>query len=151
MNVFPECTVDTNLVGHILGGYVKNKSTCNEVVKTVNKTDVFAIGIIDDEKRHDTMGSGFDEYVLPQNVDGESLHIRFYIHDDAKRFLFTVYEAMDSFIFNAAIDQQADMSQFGKDEFLVYTKKVQAETDSKLRQLFREIKDYPNSSVFSTL
>jgi hypothetical protein len=38
-NVFPECNVDTNLVGYLLGGYPKHKSSCNEVVKAVNGTN----------------------------------------------------------------------------------------------------------------
>ena len=62
MNVFPECNVDTNLVSHILGGYVKHKSCCNEVVKAVNSSETFAIGIIDADKRHATMDNGFYEY-----------------------------------------------------------------------------------------
>lgn len=152
MNVFPECNVDTNLVVHILGGYVKHKSTCNEVVKAVNKSDDFAVGVIDADKRQATMDAGFHEYALPQNVDGLSRHVRFFIHDDRKRFIFTVYKAMDSFIFNAAMSQKANMSAFGNpknvDEFLAYTKNVQAETDPKLRKLFNEIKDYPELMCF---
>ena len=70
MNVFPECNVDTNLVSYILGGYVKHKSCCNEVVKAVNSSETFAIGIIDADKRHATMDKGFYEYELPQKVDG---------------------------------------------------------------------------------
>ena len=152
MNVFPECNVDTNLVSHILGCYVKHKSTCNEVVKAINESDVFAIGIIDADKRKATVDSGLHEYELPLEVDGKSRHIRFFIHDDRKRYLFTIYKAMDSFIFNAATDQNADMSPFGNpsnvDEFLIYTKKVQAETDPKLRRLFCEIKNYPELMRF---
>lgn len=152
LNVFPECYVDTNLVGFILGGYVKHKSSCNEVVKAVNKSDDFAIGIIDADKRQATMDPGFHEYVLSQKVDGIRRHIRFFIHDDGKRFLFTVYKAMDSFIFNAALSQKANMNPFGNpsrvEDFLKYTKKVQAETDSELRRLFGEIMDYPELMNF---
>ena len=44
MNVFPECNVDTNLVGFILGGYVKHKSTCNEVAKAeINLTNLLLV------------------------------------------------------------------------------------------------------------
>lgn len=152
LNVFPECYVDTNLVGFILGGYVKHKSSCNEVVKAVNKSDDFAIGIIDADKRQATMDPGFHEYVLSQKVDGIRRHIRFFIHDDGKRFLFTVYKAMDTFIFNAAHSQNANMNPFGNpssvEDFLKYTKKVQAETDPTLRHLFDEIKDYPELMRF---
>lgn len=147
MNVFPECNVDTNLVSYILGGYVKHKSCCNEVVKAVNSSRTFAIGIIDADKRPATMDKGFYEYELPQKVDGKSRHIRFFIHQDKTRFIFTVYKAMDSFIFNAAKEQKADMTPFNNPttvkDFLTYTKNVQAETDPKLRQLFAEIKNNP--------
>ena len=152
MNIFPECNVDTNLVGHILGGYVKHKSTCNEVAKAVNGSDAFAIGIIDADKRHATMDAGFKEYQLPQPVDGVTRHVRLFLHEDGKRYMFTVYKAMDTFIYNAAIDQQADMEPFGNPrdvkDFLKYTKSVQAETDPRLRQLFTEIKDYPELMRF---
>lgn len=54
---------------------------------------------------------------------------------------------MDSFIFNAAKEQKADMTPFNNPttvkDFLTYTKNVQAETDPKLRQLFVEIKNNP--------
>ena len=79
MNVFPECNVDTNLVSHILGCYVKHKSTCNEVVKAINESDVFAIGIIDADKRKATVDSGFHEYELPLEVDGKSRHISLFM------------------------------------------------------------------------
>ena len=89
-NVFPECNVDTNLVGYLLGGYPKHKSSCNEVVKAVNGTDQFAIGIIDADKRSATMDEGFVEYKLDEGVDGINRHVAMYTHGDGKRYLFTV-------------------------------------------------------------
>ena len=69
-NVFPECNVDTNLVGYLLGGYPKHKSSCNEVVKAVNASDQFAVGIIDADKRAATMDAGFAEYRLFDLIAG---------------------------------------------------------------------------------
>ena len=46
LNVFPECYVDTNLVCYLLGADVKHKSSCNEVVKALNKSNGFAVGIM---------------------------------------------------------------------------------------------------------
>jgi hypothetical protein len=100
-NVFPECNVDTNLVGYLLGGYPKHKSSCNEVVKAVNGTDQFAIGIIDADKRSATMDEGFVEYKLDEGVDGINRHVAMYTHGDGKRYLFTVKPAMDKFILDA--------------------------------------------------
>lgn len=145
--VYPECNVDTNLVGYVIGGYPKHKSSCNEVVKAVNGADGFAIGIIDDDKRRATMDAGFKEYELAEEVDGENRHVRLFIHDDGKRYLFTVKPAMDKFIFDAAKAQGVKLDEAGFptsfDAFKKETKRIQAATDAKLRKLFERIADYP--------
>lgn len=79
-NIFPECNVDTNLMGLIIGGYSKHKSTCNEVVKAVNGTDCFAIGVIDADKRPATMDAGFVEYKQAEKVDGKNT-LKYLIHE----------------------------------------------------------------------
>lgn len=146
-NVFPECNVDTNLVGYLLGGYPKHKSSCNEVVKAVNGTDQFAIGIIDADKRPATMDDGFAEYRLNEPVDGSNRHVAMFAHSDGKRFLFTVKPAMDKFILDAAKAEGVDMNAAGYDStldgFKRETKRIQAATDPKLRRLFDMISGYP--------
>lgn len=147
LNVYPECNVDTNLVGHILGMHVKHKSTCNEVVKAVNRATNFAIGIIDADKRMATMDAGFKRYISKGEPDGNTVHLTMYIHDDGKRFIFTVKPAMDKFIFDAANEQGVNMAKAGfadtLDGFKKETKRIQAACDPKLRRLFALIKDYP--------
>ena len=86
-DVFPECNVDTNLVGYIIGGYAKHKSCCNEVVKAVNGADGFAVGIIDDDKRRATMDVGFREYVPAELPNDNPLHVKLFVHDDGKRYM----------------------------------------------------------------
>ena len=146
-NVFPECNVDTNLVGHLLGGYPKHKSTCNEVVKAVNGSDEFAIGIIDADKRPATMDEGFEEYVLPEPVDGNNRHVAMFVHEDGKRFMFIVKPAMDKFIMDAANAEGVSMKSAGYSSslkaFTKETKRIQAATDKKLRKLFDRIVGYP--------
>ncbi len=146
-NVFPECNVDTNLVGYLLGGYPKHKSSCNEVVKAVNGTDQFAIGIIDADKRSATMDEGFVEYKLDEGVDGINRHVAMYTHGDGKRYLFTVKPAMDKFILDAAIAEGIDLVAAGYgatlEAFKKETKRIQAATDPKLRRLFILIDGYP--------
>lgn len=146
-NVFPECNVDTNLVGYLLGGYPKHKSSCNEVVKAVNGTDQFAIGIIDADKRPATMDEGFSEYKLAEEVDGSNRHVAMFIHGDRKRWMFTVKPAMDKFILDAAMAEDVDLQAAGYDStlegFKRETKRIQAATDPKLRRLFDQIAGYP--------
>ncbi len=152
LRVFPECNVDTNLVGHLLGGAVMHKSTCNEVVKAVNNSDQFAVGIIDADKRQATLDSGFAEYVRGKKADGKNKHVTMYIHEDSKRFMFTVKPAMDKFILDAAKEQKVDMMSAGYentlDGFKKETKKITAENDPKLRRLFNQIKGNPELSRF---
>ena len=146
-DVYPECNVDTNLVGYVIGGYPKHKSCCNEVVKAVNGADGFAVGIIDDDKRRATMDEGFKEYELAEEVDGENRHVRLFIHEDGKRYLFTVKPAMDKLIFDATKSQNVDLAENGYartlDGFKKETKRIQAATDPKLRRLFTLIDGYP--------
>lgn len=143
-DVFPECNVDTNLVGYIIGGYAKHKSCCNEVVKAVNSADGFAVGIIDDDKRRATMDDGFKEYELAERADGVHHHVSLFIHDDGKRYMFTVKPAMDKFIFDAAKNEGVSLAEMGFpvsfEDFKKATKRIQAATDSNLRRLFDRIK-----------
>ena len=145
MNVFPECNVDTNLVGFILGGYVKHKSTCNEVAKAVNKSNEFAIGIIDADKRMATLDSGFEKYDNGCDADGENVHITMYIHSNRKQFIITVKPAMDKFLLDAAKQLGINVKDAGYpstlEAFKKETKRIQAAEDAKLRNLFAMILD----------
>ena len=151
-NVFPECNVDTNLVGYILGGYAKHKSTCNEVAKAVNQSDAFAVGIIDADKRLATMDAGFTRYQQPDDVLDKNTHLTMYIHQDKKRYMFTVSPAMDGFVWDAAHVMGINMKALGYkgtfDAFKKETKTIQAATDPQLRRLFQEITDYPELKRF---
>ena len=150
--VFPECNVDTNLVCHILGGAAMHKSTCNEVVKAVNGSDSFSIGIIDADKRPATMDPGFEEFVESQKADGELKHLTMFVHRDAKRYMFTVKPAMDKFILDAAKEQNVDLRKAGfatsLDGFKRQTKRTQASNDPLLRRLFAQIEHNPELRRF---
>lgn len=147
--IFPECNVDTNFVGYLLGGAAMHKSSCNEVVKAVNKSDRFAVGIIDADKRPATMDVGFVEFVQTPKADGVNKHVTMYVHKDGKRFMFTIKPAMDKFILDAAKEQEVDMKELGYaetlEEFTKETKRIQAANDARLRKLFSLIKN--NSEI----
>ena len=154
-DIFPECNVDTNLIGYLLGGYPKHKSSCNEVVKAVNNKDGFAIGIIDADKRLATLDPGFvkfNELDLSAENECEREHITMYIHQDEKRYIFTITPAMDKFILDAAKQQKVDMKQAGfpnkLETFIKLTKRIQSANDAKLRNLFDKIKSYPELQRF---
>lgn len=143
LNVFPECYVDTNLVSYLLGSNVKHKSSCNEVVKALNKSEAFAIGIIDADKRMPTFDAGFTKYIRKDTNAVDNKHLTMYIHNDGKRFLFTVKPAIDTFIMDAAEECGIKLTAYGfpstLSEFKRITKTVQAAGDPKLRRLFMGI------------
>lgn len=148
--IFPECYIDTNLVSYILGEHVMHKSSCNEVVKAVNKSGSFAIGIIDEDKRLARMDEGFKIYPPAQN--GGAKHISMYIHDDGKRFIFTVKPAIDKFILDAAAHQGIKVEDYGYPsalkEFTRCTKKITAANDSNFRNLISAVVKYPEMQRF---
>ncbi len=150
--VFPECNVDTNFVGHLIGVEAMHKSSCNEVVKAVNLSDQFAIGIIDADKRMPTMDEGFVRFDQSKESDGENKHVSMYIHNDGKRYMFTVKPAMDKFILDAANQQNVDMKAAGYSStlegFKKETKRITASNDPKLRKLFDLIKNNPEVKCF---
>lgn len=149
-NLYPECNVDTNLMGYIVGGNVKHKGCCNDVMKVLNKTDLFAIGVIDEDKKQPTIDPGFIKYEFSSPY--KKPHISFYPHNDGKRFLFKVHKAMDQFVWDAAQEMGADLSDIGypSDEsaFRKITKLEDASENPKLRRLFDQIKDYPELVSF---
>lgn len=149
INVFPECNVDTNLIGCLLGCDAKHKSSCNEVVKAVNLSDDFAIGIIDADKKMATLDAGFDLHVANNEANH---HLALYIHSDGKRFMFTVKPAMDKFILDAAKWKGIQVTDYGYPNdlkgFTKRTKRIQASKDAQLRKLINDVKDYPEMLRF---
>ena len=75
-----------------------------------------------------------------------------FVHEDGKRFLFTVKPAMDKFILDAAKEQNVDMRAAGYkpslNDFKKETKRITAANDPKLRRLFDLIKDNPEMQRF---
>ena len=149
-NLYPECNVNTNLMGYIVGGNVKHKGCCNDVMKELNKIDQFAIGVIDEDKKQPSIDPGFVKYEFKSRY--EKPHISFYPHNDGKRFLFKIHKAMDQFIWDAAKEMGADLRDIGypTDEkaFRKITKLEDASENPKLRHLFDQIKEYPEFVTF---
>ncbi|MDY3834863.1 MAG: hypothetical protein SOZ87_07390 [Candidatus Cryptobacteroides sp.] len=137
-------------MGYIVGGNVKHKGCCNDVMKVLNSTTQFAIGVIDEDKRQPTIDPGFVKYEFRSSYN--KTHISFYPHNDGKRFLFKVYKAMDQFVWDAAREMGASLRDIGypADEkgFRKVTKSEDAAENPKLRRLFVQIKDYPELVAF---
>lgn len=93
----PECFIDTTLVGSLLDAKVNHKHSCNEVTKEMEKgkyKDVFAVGIIDNDKRKVSYINEFDEV-------GKTDNLIFLKHRVKPQYLIKVgkdHQAMETFI-----------------------------------------------------
>ena len=69
--IMPECFIDTTLVTSLLDAKVSHKHSCNEVAREMEKgkyKDVFAVGIIDNDKRKISYIESFDEIGRTENL-----------------------------------------------------------------------------------
>lgn len=96
-DIMPECFIDTTLVGSLLDAKVNHKHSCNEVTKEMEKgkyKDVFAVGIIDNDKRKVSYINEFDEV-------GKTDNLIFLKHRVKPQYLIKVgkdHQAMETFI-----------------------------------------------------
>jgi hypothetical protein len=95
--IMPECFIDTTLVASLLDAEVNHKHSCNEVAKEMVKghyKDVFAVGIIDNDKRKISYIESFDEI-------GRTDNLTFLKHRDKHHYVIKVgkeHKAMETFI-----------------------------------------------------
>lgn len=95
--IMPECYIDSMLVESLLDAKVSHKHSCNEVakeMKTGKYKDVFAVGIIDNDKRKPSYTEEFDEI-------GQTDNLTFLKHKNKHQYLIEVgkeHKAMETFI-----------------------------------------------------
>lgn len=138
-NVITECYIDTNLVEYLLNDVVNHQGGCNEVMRTLNnKKNIFAIGVIDDDKR------------VNQNVNNfvtinQSEKLILMKHKERCQYLIRIKPAADMFILNCAKEEYVDTNQFGiPSELKAFTelsKSVSSGKDSRFKALFKELKN----------
>lgn len=149
LDVFPECYVDSNLVGTFLGGKVNHKHSCNEVAAALKKVDGFGVGIIDNDKRKPTFVNEFE-------LITKSKHLSLLRHGEKPLFLVIVSPAMDGFILDLAADAGLTLPDYSLpctlEEFKKITKQVPSSEDPRFRRLFQKLNDQPEAKMLrSTL
>jgi len=95
--IMPECFIDTTLVSSLLDAEVNHKHSCNEVAREMVKghyKEVFAVGIIDNDKRKISYIESFDEI-------GRTDNLTFLKHKDKHHYVIKIgreHKAMETFL-----------------------------------------------------
>ena len=143
----PECFIDTTLVGSLLDAKVNHKHSCNEVAREMEKgkyKDLFAVGIIDNDKRKISYIENFEEI-------GRTDNLTFLKHKDKHQYVIKVgkeHKAMETFI-KANVDAIGmKMENFGLPSDLAklieQTKdSVSTQKDPRILKLCRSLRQSP--------
>lgn len=142
--ILPECYMDTNLIETLVPpqrGYNHQKG-CPAVAKKMKErfSDSFALGIMDNDKRHVSYLQEF----LPIASDQA---IEIYKHKDRPHYILLISPAVEGFILKAASDLGVDLGNYdipGTLEGMKQeTKQVDAKNSQKYRKLFKALKPAP--------
>ena len=145
--IMPECFIDTTLVTSLLDAKVSHKHSCNEVAREMEKgkyKDVFAVGIIDNDKRKISYIESFDEI-------GRTENLTFLKHRDKHHYVIKVgkeHKAMETFIqANVdAIGMKMEDFDLPSDlaELIEQTKdSISTQKDSRIQKLCKAMRQSP--------
>lgn len=138
--VIPECYVDTNLTETLTGIVCNHQKGCANVVKQMmeKRSDRFALGIIDKDKR--TVG-----YVSEFDLVAENECLQVLKHKTRPHYLIYIIPAVEGFVLRAAEESKVSLSDYGLPTELKELTKVSKQQDSKndprFAQLFMALKD----------
>lgn len=145
--IMPECFIDTTLVSSLLDAKVSHKHSCNEVAKEMERgkfKDVFAVGIIDNDKRKISYIEGFEEI-------GRTDNLTFLKHKNKHQYVIKVgkdCKAMETFIKAnvEAIGMKMEDFDLPSDlsELIEQTKdRVSTQKDPRIQKLCKALRQSP--------
>lgn len=142
LSVIPECYIDTNLVNSLIGKKCNHQKGCPMVFKVMNERmgDSFAIGVIDKDKREPKAMTDF-------SLICNDHYIYVYKHVTRPHYILQVAPAEEVFILHAAEEMSINMADYGLpselEKLKLYTKKVDARSDSLFSSLFSVLQYSP--------
>lgn len=151
LDIIPECYVDTNLVGWLLGKGVNHQHGCNNVTAVMQNAklkDAFAIGIVDDDKRK-------SKYVEDFKMIAVTNHLEIRKHPDKSHFFILVKKAAEDFILSAANEIGCNLADKGLsndlEELKKTTKNCESNIDPHLRNAFAAISKSSEMKIFKNI
>ena len=124
--VIPECYVDTNLTETLTGIICNHQKGCANVVKQMQekRTDRFALGIIDKDKR--TVG-----YVSEFVVVAGNEWLQVLKHRTRPHYLIYIIPEVEGFVLRAAEELNISLADYGLPAELKALSKITKQQDSK--------------------
>ena len=157
--IIPECYVDTNLIGALLGGNVNHGLGCTGVTNIMinKKKNQFAVGIIDYDKVTPTYLSEFNRLscrTLPRyKATDNDVCIYLYQHKIRPHYLIVIEKAIERLIIRCAALSGVKMEDYhlpGSLEGLkAVTKHKASNKDYMLQQLFNALLESGNSDLLA--
>lgn len=148
LDIIPECFVDTNLIGWLIGTGVNHQYGCNRVSAAMQggkMKDGFAVGIVDDDKQK-------SKYINEFQSIASSPHLEVLKHPDKHHYFILVKKAAEDFILSVAREVGFDMTVAGLSNDLEGLKKTtkdcQSNEDKSLRNAFGQIKNASEMKIF---
>lgn len=143
LSIIPECYIDTNLIETIVPsakGYNHQKG-CGTVARLMKRKfhDMFAVGIIDKDKR-------LIKYLEEFKIEIESENLQLFRHKDLKRhhYMIVINPAIERWILTNVEQASISLKDFDIptefEEFKKITKRITSKKDEKLKKLFIELK-----------
>ena len=148
--VIPECYVDTNLTETLTGIICNHQKGCANVVKQMRekRSDRFALGIIDKDKR--TVG-----YVSEFDLVAANESLQVLKHKTRPHYLIYIIPAVEVFVLRAAEELNVDLTDFGFPSELKELTKVSKQQDSKddpnFARLFTALKEAKGPKVLQAV
>ena len=136
--------MDTNLIEALVPpqrGYNHQKG-CPAVAKKMKErfSDSFALGIMDNDKRHVS-------YLHEFSLIASDQVIEIYKHKEKSHYILLISPAIEGFILEAVSDLGIDLSDYNipgtLEEMKYETKQVDAKNSQKYRKLFKALKPAP--------
>ncbi len=146
-DIMSECFIDTTLVESLLNANVNHKHSCNEVAKEMKSgkyKDLFAVGIIDNDKRRISYIEDFIEI-------GRTDNLRFLKHKERPHYIIKVgkeQKAMETFIIASVKALAMNMEEFDLpsdlDKLIGITKNsITTQKDPRILKLFKTLRQSP--------
>lgn len=150
-DIMPECYIDSTLVGSFLDAQVNHKHNCNEVAREMEKgkhKDVFAVGIIDNDKRKISYVEEFDEI-------GKTDNLVFLKHPNKHHYIIKVgkkHKAMETFIKANVEAMDKKMEDYdlpsNLDKLIETTKdSITTQKDPRILKLCKELRTSPEGAI----
>jgi hypothetical protein len=147
--IIPECYIDSCLIEVLLiagKNHVNHQKGNGKVAKEMKETftDIFCIGIIDEDRRN-------LEYLNEFDMIRETSSLRLWKNQLGHHYMIQIRPVIEKWILNICNDEGIILPEFNLPNelklFIKASKSVSSKTDARFTNLFKRMKNQANESV----